>query len=274
MSLYRRHNEYLRVFILSTVFFFVAISLYLMFVMSFKDAGQIAQNLWAPWPPYHPENYATSWKYVYPYLGNTLFVGIVTVLLTLFFGSISAYVFARHRFPGREILFMAIILLMMVPGILNLIPLFVICKSLHLLNTLWGVILPSVAGGQVTTIYILRTFFEEQPEDLFDSAKIDGASDFQIYRHIALPLAQPILATLAVMTFVGQWNNYIWPLVILKDDALYTVTIGLAHLESQMNFPYGELMAGYTLASVPLVLLFLFTMRLFIRGLASGAIKA
>ena len=121
-------------------------------------------------------------------------------------------------------------------------------------------------------IFVLRQFFESQPSALVEAAHIDGASRFQIYRHIALPLAKPIIATLAVMNVVAIWNDFIWPLVVLQQDN-YTISVGLRYLEGQNYVEYGPLMAGYTLAALPLVVVFLVSMKLFIEGISSGAIK-
>lgn len=233
------------------------------------------------------ENYIEAYKYVLPYVRNTIFIAVVVVVLSLLFSSLAAYAFARYDFFGKSVLFSMIILLMMIPSVLNLIPLFVIVKNFPLLggNNFFGngghgmlnnylvVILPAVATAQIMNIYILRNFFEGLSEGVFESGRIDGATDLQMYWHICLPLSRPIMGTLAIMTIVGQWNNYLWPLVTLKKESLFTITIGLAHLEGQFASDYGLQMAGFTLAAVPLIILFIFTMKFFIRGLSSGAIK-
>jgi ABC-type glycerol-3-phosphate transport system permease component len=233
------------------------------------------------------ENYIEAYHYVLPYVLNTVIIAVSVVVFSLLFASLSAYAFARYNFWGKSVLFGMIIVLMMIPSVLNLIPMFVIVKSFPffggnnlfgqgghgLLDNLLVVILPAVAGSQIINIYILRNFFEGISEGLFESGRIDGASDMQMYWHICLPLSKPILGTLAIMTIVGEWNNYIWPLVTLKKQSLMTITIGLAHLEGQFTSDYGLQMAGFTLAAIPLVILFMCTMKLFIKGISSGAIK-
>jgi len=145
---------------------------------------------------------------------------------------------------------------------------------MHLLNSLLALILPAIAGGQVINVYVMRNNLETLAKDLFDAAKIDGASNFQTYWHIAVPLSKPIMGTLGIFALLSQWNNFIWPWIVIKDMEKMTITAGLAKLEGQHLSDYGLQMAGAALASLPLIILFFFMMNLFIRGMQSGAIKA
>ena len=243
---------------------------------SFKDNSQFYSTFWGPAWPLHWGNYADAWRQLYPVLINTVFVGLVSAFGTIFLASLSAYVFARHRFPGHDLLFYAIIALLMIPGVLTLIPLFLLVKDLGLLNTYWVLILPYIAGGQAFAIFVLRSFIASQPEEIFESARIDGANEFTIYQRIAMPMAKPILGTLAILALLGTWNDYIWPSVTLRNPELWTISLKLVSFSSQWASlqQYGPMFAGYVIASIPLLVLFMFTMRLFIEGLASGAIKA
>lgn len=286
--------EWLKLGVLSAVAIFALLPVYFMVVISFKDMVQFTNHPYTPTLPLHFSNYVRAWEYVGPYIGRTLFVAVLATATTLFLGSLCAFYLAQFRFTGKEVFFYYVIILMMVPGILNLVPLYVLVTQLdnvlrglsrmlserlpgmqfelRMLNTLWALILPAIAGGQIMMIFILRQFFESQPAALVEAARIDGASNFQIYRHVALPLAKPIIATLTVINVVAIWNDFVWPLVVLQRDH-YTVSVGLRFLEGQNYVEYGPLMAGYTLAAVPLVIMFLFSMKLFIEGIASGAIK-
>lgn len=285
--------EWGKVGLLALVSLFVLAPVYLMGVISLKDKLQFVQSAFMPTWPLHFENYRTAWQYVGPYIGRTVFVAIVATFLTVALGSLCAFIFAQISFTGKKIIFIYIIVLMMIPGILNLIPMYVLVTridqllramndtlaqalgydlKLRYLNTLWVLIVPAVAGGQIMMIYVLRTFFAAQPRALFESARIDGAGLVQTYFHIGLPLAKPIVGTMAILNIVALWNDYIWPLVVLQRDH-YTVSIGLRYMEGQNYIDYGPLMAGYVMSSIPLVILFIFTMKLFIEGLASGAIK-
>ncbi|MCB0063712.1 MAG: carbohydrate ABC transporter permease [Caldilineaceae bacterium] len=243
---------------------------------SFKDNSQFYSTFWGPALPLHWGNYGDAWRQLYPVLVNTVFVGVVSAFGTIFLASLSAYVFARHRFPGHDLLFYAIIALLMIPGVLTLIPLFLLVKDLGLLNTYWVLILPYIAGGQAFAIFVLRSFIASQPEEIFESARIDGANEFTIYQRIALPMAKPILGTLAILALLSTWNDYIWPSVTLRNPELWTISLKLVSFSSQWASlqQYGPMFAGYVIASIPLLILFMFTMRLFIEGLASGAIKA
>ena len=255
---------------------------------SVKDNNQFFHQFWALRPPFHWENYTQAWAAIYPYIGNSVWVTIATVVGTLLVASLSAYAFARHRFPGREALFYAILALMMVPGVLTLVSAFMWMKQFPLAggNDLWGkggngllnshlaLILPYIAGGQVFAIFILRSFIAALPEELFEAARLDGASEWRLYSQIALPLCRPILGTIAVMTTLSTWNDYVWPLIVLSDDRLKTLSIGLAFFRGAYVTTYGPLLAGYVIASLPLLILFLLTMRAVIAGLTSGALKA
>ncbi len=255
---------------------------------SLKDNAQFYHRFWSFGPPFHWENYAAAWEAIQHYVLNSVVVTVVTVAGTLLVASLAAYAFARHRFPGREPLFYAVLSLMMVPGVLTLISSFMWMKRFPLAggNDLWGaggtglldshlaLVLPYVAGGQVFAIFILRSFIAALPEELFEAARVDGASEWRLYSRIAMPLCKPVLGTVAIMVTLSTWNDYVWPLIVLSDDTRKTLSIGLAFFRGAYVTTYGPLMAGYALASLPLLLLFLLTMRTFIAGLTSGALKA
>lgn len=255
---------------------------------SLKDNAQFFHDFWGLKPPLRWENYSQAWEAIHPYIWNSVRVTVLTVIGTVGVASLSAYAFARHRFPGKELLFYCILALMMVPGVLTLISSFMWMKQFPLaggnnlygeggsglLNTHWALVLPYIAGGQVFAIFILRSFLAALPEELFEAARLDGASEWRLYAAIAMPLSRPILGTIAVMTTLSTWNDYVWPLIVLSDDGMKTLSIGLAIFRGAYLTTYGPLFAGYVLASLPLLALFLFTMRAFIAGLTSGALKA
>ncbi|MCC6454573.1 MAG: carbohydrate ABC transporter permease [Caldilineaceae bacterium] len=243
---------------------------------SFKDNSQFYATFWGPAFPLHWSNYIDAWRRLDDSILNTIIVGLVSAFGVTLFGSLAAYVFARHTFPGRDTFFFAIIALLMIPGVLTLIPLFLLVKDMGLLNTYWVLILPYIAGGQAFAIFVLRSFIASQPEEIFESARIDGANEFTIYARITLPMAKPILGTLAILSLLSTWNDYIWPSVTLRNPELWTISLQLVSFSSQWASlqQYGPMFAGYVIASIPLFLLFVFTMRLFIEGLATGAIKA
>jgi ABC-type glycerol-3-phosphate transport system permease component len=249
------------------------IPFWVMLITSFKSLTQYYHDTWLPEVPLHLDNYVSAWSAVQPYLVNSLVVTISSVVGVLTVSTLSAFAFARYQFPGRTFLFYMIISLMMIPGILTLVPAFVWMKQLGLINTLWALILPYISGGQVLAIFILRGFIASLPEELFEAARIDGAQMLQIFWYVAVPLCRPILSVIAIMNILSTWNEYVWPLVVIGDDSRRTITVGLQYFQTLYQTDYGPQMAGYVIASVPLLLLFFFTMQQFIRGLTSGALK-
>jgi ABC-type glycerol-3-phosphate transport system permease component len=250
------------------------ITIILMIFLSLKDNGQIYGRFWSPPNPIRWENYIDGWHVMRRYIFNSLVYSLTSVVGVVFLSSLSGYVFARHRFPGRETIYVLILALLMVPGVLTLIPSFVLVGQLGLLNTPWALILPWTAGGQVFGILLCRTFFATLPQELFDAAKIDGASEFEMYRRIAVPLSWPILVTLSVMHLVASYNDFVWPLITISDPTIQVVTVGLTQFTSQYGVTdWGPRMAAYAVAAMPLVILFSFGMRYYMRGLTSGAIK-
>ena len=245
-----------------------------MLVISGKTYAQFTTDPFTLSIPFHWENFAFAWSRVAPYIGNSLIVSVGSGLGVLILSSLSAFIFARYRFPGREFLFYLIISLLLIPGILTLIPQFVLVRDLHLLNTRWALILPYISGGQVFGIFLLRSYFAALPEELFEAARLDGAGEMTILTRIVLPLSWSILGTLAILHVLGTWNDLIWPVLVINDDSLKTVVTGIASYQGQYASDWGLLMAAYTLASLPLLLLFMVTSRYFIAGLASGALKA
>ncbi|MBT6148029.1 MAG: carbohydrate ABC transporter permease, partial [Gemmatimonadetes bacterium] len=185
----------------------------------------------------------------------------------------AAFFFARYRLPGRSVLWYFFLILMLMPGVANLVPLFVLLRDLNLLNSLWALIVVGVSGAQVIQIFILRNFIEEIPQDLFDAAEVDGAGPVSQIVNIVLPMSGAVISTLAILQFIGVWNDFLLPFLVLRDDSMLTLAAGLIKLDAEYVKRWGEMMAGYTIASIPLVLIFLFTMRLFVRGISAGAVK-
>jgi multiple sugar transport system permease protein/raffinose/stachyose/melibiose transport system permease protein len=167
-----------------------------------------------------------------------------------------------------------VIFLLMVPAVLSLVPTFLLIKNVGLMDTLWALILPYIAAGQVLAIFIMRSFFASLPEELFEAARIDGAGEIWVFFNIAVPLVRPVLVTIAILQVLSSWNDYLWPFLVIKSDSLKTLVVGLVSFQGRFGTDYGPLMAGYAIASVPLLILFLVSMRSFIEGLSQGALKA
>jgi ABC-type glycerol-3-phosphate transport system permease component len=249
----------------------IALAPYLfMVVTSLKTNQQFADSFWQISFPLHFENYSAAWNQIAPYLFNTAVVALTSIVLILLIASISGFVLARYRFAGRSFIYGAVLVLMMVPGLANLIPLFIIMKDLGLLNTYVVLVVPYTAGGVVLGTILMRNFVEGIPQTIFDAARIDGASGARMYRSIMLPLSLPVLGTIALITVSSVWNDFFWPLLVISDDSLRTVSVGLQFFQGQNATDYGPLMAGYLLASLPLILLFTFLSKYFLAGVQGG----
>lgn len=202
---------------------------------------------------------------------NSIFITLVQTILYLFVASLAAFVFARLRFPGRDTIFLLYLATLMIPGEVTLIPKFILMKELHLIDTYAAVILPGVFNAY--GVFLLRQFFLTLPESLEEAAILDGASYFGIYRMIILPLSGPALATLAIFAFMGAWNDFLWPLIVINTDIMKPLSVGLASFHGlyETNWPY--LMAASTLALIPIVLVFVFAQRYFVEGIAITGVK-
>lgn len=219
------------------------------------------------------KNYTSAWTEIdLPRLYlNSLFVAIVGTAGQVFTSAMAAYAFSRLRFPGRDKLFFAYLATMMIPGSVTLIPMFVICRNLHWIDTYWALIIPGIFSAYGT--FMLRQFFMGMPTDLEDAAKIDGSSYFGIWARIILPLSKPALATLTTFTFMGFWGSYMWPLIVTISPELRTLPIGLQYFVGQHATNYSQLMAASTIALIPVLLLFIFNQRYFVEGIRMSGIK-
>jgi ABC-type glycerol-3-phosphate transport system permease component len=202
---------------------------------------------------------------------NSLVVASAVTIIKVVIDSMAGYAFAKMSFPGKDILFLVVLLTLMVPFAATLIPLFIIVRDFGLTNTYPGLILPALASP--IGIFMMRQFIETLPTDLENAARLDGCSEFQIYRRIILPLVRPGLVVLGVFTFMTQWTSYIWPLVIATREDMLTVTVGVQSLRALFTVNWGILSAGAVLSMLPLFLVFLFLQRYFIAGSIAGALK-
>ena len=260
---------------LTIIVFLMLSQVAILFIMAGKDASQMATSPMLPTFPYHWENFERAWNLgIKDYLGNSMVLSLSIVIGDVALSVITAYVFARYQFPGKVLFFSAILALLMIPGILTLVPRYILIRDMRLLDTLWAVILPSIFGASAFQIIVMRTFFQSLPEELFESARIDGAGHVTLLWKITLPLSIPIISSMAILRFNGAWNDLIWPLLVLNRDEIRPLSVGLVLLSTNSNAPeIGVQMAGSVIASIPMILIFLVGMRSFINGLSSGAIK-
>ncbi len=220
------------------------------------------------------ENYtrALTTNHFGQYFLNSAIVSVSSTTITVVLSAMLAYAFARWEFPGRDLLFYAMLGTMMVPTLTLIIPQFVLAKQLHLLNSRWGLVVV-YSAGTAFNMFLLRGFFEEIPQDLLDSALIDGAGPFTTFWRIALPLARPALAATAIFSFLGAWDEFTWALTAINDEKLYTLPIGLRLFQQQHGTEWGLVFAASVIAVLPTILVFVIFQRHFIKGVMSGAVK-
>lgn len=207
-----------------------------------------------------------------PPLVITLQVVIVVVIGELVCSSLAAYAFARLRFPGRDLLFWVYLATLMVPFVAVMVPRFAMLSELGLRDTFWGIVLPSMFGTPYT-VFLLREFFRAIPEDLLDAARLDGAGHLRILRHVVLPLSRPILSTLLIITAVTRWNDFLWPLIITSGERWRVLTVATAALQSEFNGNWTLVMAATTLATLPLMVLFVVFQRHIVRSITITGMK-
>jgi multiple sugar transport system permease protein len=205
------------------------------------------------------------------WLANTLLIGGAITVFHLLFDSMAGYAFAKRQFPGRNLLFWLVLSTLTVPAQVTLIPVFFLLKDLNLLDSYPGVILPGFAD--VFGVFLMKQYIQTLPSELESAGRVDGASDWQIYRHIILPLCTPALAVLAIFTFQRYWNGFILPLVVLRDSYKYPIQVGLATLQGEFNTDYGMLMTGAAVAAVPMMVVFFAFQRYFVEGIRIGGVK-
>lgn len=261
-------------FVLGSLGFLTFVPIIMLLQLSFKSEQQMADAMWLPTLPLRTINYLKAFNLMGPYIRNSMVFVLGTVTISIACSVLAAFVMARYAFPGREFFYMAVLALMMIPGVLTLYTRFVTTVDLKLNNTNWGVWLPLAAISQPLQIVILRTFFASIPEELFEAARLDGAGEISMLHQIALPLAKPILTTLIVLQINGVWNEFIWPMMVLSQPERWPAILGVWRLRSQFTrSDLGAQYAGFVLACLPLLVLFSLSSRAFVRGLTSGAIK-
>ncbi|MEJ2193579.1 MAG: carbohydrate ABC transporter permease [Ignavibacteriaceae bacterium] len=208
-----------------------------------------------------------------PYLKNSVVISLLTIIGTVLSSSIVAYAFGCLEWPGRNTIFIFIIATMMLPLQVIMIPLFIMFKELGWLNTIKPLTIPAFFGGGAFNIFLLRQFFLSIPKSLLDAARIDGCSELRIYWSIVLPLAKPALATVAIITFMFAWNDFLGPLIYLSEKAQGTLALGIAQYAGQMNPEYSVLMAASVLMMLPIIIIFFMFQKYFIQAFTMSGIK-
>ncbi|MEU4232914.1 carbohydrate ABC transporter permease [Nonomuraea sp. NPDC026600] len=246
-----------------------------MYLGSVKTQSELLRRPPTWWPEtFTFENFATWFGRLnfQTFFLNSVIVAVFTVLGTLLFCSMVGYALAKLDFAGKRVLFLLVLITLMVPGVVTFIPLFVVVSKLGMVSTYPALIIPFLAGPM--GVFLMRQFISEIPDALIEAARIDGAGEVRIFTRIILPLCGPALATLAILTFLGSWNNFLWPLVVAQTEDMYTLPVALSLYSVGQNATnYGVLLAGSVLVITPVLLLFVALQRYFIQGIAATGIK-
>jgi len=209
------------------------------------------------------------------HLGRSLFnstlLAVAVTLISLVVNSMAGYAFAKYRFRGRAPLFKLLIASMVIPAQVTMLPLFLLLNKMGLINTYFGVIIPGMAS--IFGIFLIRQFAMSIPDSLLEAARMDGAGDFRIYWSVILPLCKPILVTLAIFTFMGTWNDFLWPLIVMTDDSMYTLPVALANLAGEHVQDTELMMAGSVMTVLPVLVVFALVQRYYLAGIMAGSIK-
>ena len=252
----------------------MVLPIFIMVSSSLKEASDIFKIpiQWIP-NPFRPENYPEAMR-VAPfgrYFFNSLYVGLWTVVLNVFLSTLAGYGFAKYNFWGRNIMFLAILSTLMIPFQVIMVPLYIIVRNLGWLNSYTGLIVPWAVSA--FGVFMMRQFILSIPGELMDAARIDGASELGIFWHVILPLCKTPMVTLAIFTFLDSWNNLLWPLIVITKVEMRTVALGLMEFQTLHGTAYHLLMAGATVATIPILLLFMFLQRYFIQGVVLSGLK-
>lgn len=227
---------------------------------------------WVP-KTFQWRNYADIWHKsdMFTWLTNTVFLSVAVTALQLFTGSFAAYGFSKVRFRGRNTLFLLYLATIAVPWQAYMIPQFILMSRLHLSNTLWSIV--ALQAFSAFGVFLMKQFYETIPDELSEAARLDGLSEYGIYRRIMLPLSIPALASLTLLTFVNTWNDYLGPLIYLRDPEIWTIQLGLKTFVGQYNADYALIMTGSVLSVLPIAVIFLLGQRYFVEGIATSGLK-
>lgn len=241
---------------------------------SLQHEGKQISTIWE-WftPPYTLQNYPDILKgtSTFRWFVNSFIVAVVTTILTVLSATMAAYAIAKIPFKGSKLIYVYFLFGLLVPGEATTVPMFILANNLHLINTYLGLILPMVANAMYLIITV--NFFSTLPNELLEAVRVDGGSEITIYTRIALPLSKPIISTVALMSFIGSWNNYLWPLLCVFDEKLFTLPIGIPTLLSIERPDYVIPMTANLVASLPMIILYLIFEKQIVQGITSEGIK-
>ncbi len=212
-----------------------------------------------------------SRKVIFRWTLNSIIVAGTVTIVQVFFCAMAGYSLAKKRFPGRKAIFAIYISSMMIPTQVTLVPLYIIVAKFGLVNTYAGLILPAISAP--FGVFLMRQFMLSVPSEMLEAARIDGAGEFRTFMKIVLPISKPALAVLGIFTFVGQWNSFLWPLIITNTNEMRTLQAGLSLIQEEVPMQYSYLMAAATFAAIPMIIVFFSFQKYFLRGITVGSVK-
>lgn len=260
------------ILLMAVICLIVLFPIFFMVLTSFRTDEDVVYNGYRLFPEvfslgsYKGVLSATSAQPVLKWFVNSLVVATLSTVLTVFIDALAAYGYARMKFKGRDIIFTVLMFTMMIPGVINLIPTYSIVSGLHLKNTIWALILPGLGG--VGNIFLIRQFMYTVPRQLDEAAAIDGAGHIRIFFGIILPQLIPVLVTVGLFTFLGSWNDLLWPMIVMTETENRTLTAGLSVLQGQYDRRYASLMAATVVSAVPVMTIYLFAQKYLLQGIS------
>lgn len=272
----RMINRILLYSVMSLIALIIVVPLLWMFSTSFKPKPQLFSKeiYWIP-KTITLENYQKILDNpstpIAKWFANSVFVAVVHTGIVLAISTAAAYAYARLEFPGRKLLFALLLVTLFLPGVMFLVPNFTTITRMKLLDSFAGVLLPGFAA--VFPVFFMRQFFESIPKELEEAAQIDGATILQTFFKIVLPLSKPAIATLAIIEFLGSWNDFLWPILVLKNSQMLTLQPGLRTLQGAYTSEYGLMMAGAVIVAVPVLVLYIFLQRYIVQSVATTGLK-
>jgi ABC-type glycerol-3-phosphate transport system permease component len=247
-----------------------------MFLTSLKTNPEVHTNLFGLPQEWKWENYVhvLTTTNVPRYILNSAWISAVTVLGILVFALPAGFAFGQLKFKGNNIFFLLLLAGIMIPGQTTILPLFLQMKRFNLLDTPWAMIIPYIAAGLPFAVFLMRGFFRSLPMELFDAATVDGASPYQVFWHVMMPLTRPAISTLVVFYFMWTWNEFLWALLVMTRDTFKTITVGIyTSYQNQYMFDWPLMTTGLVIVTAPIILIYLVFQRQFMAGLTAGALK-
>ena len=273
-----KKNVYkLFLFLFMLLAFFISVyPLLWVVIQSLKTETEFLESIWTLPARLNFQNYATAWNDagMSRYFMNSVVVTLVTTAVNLVFVTCAGYAFAKLKFPGKTFFYYMIIFNLLIPPAIILLPMFTMVNRMHLVNTLPALVFPYFQGFAPMGLIICRNYFEDLPDELMEAGKLDGCSNMQVFRKIMLPLAKPILATMAILSAMQVWNEYLWALTSITDESKYTLSVGVALFNKKTEtVGYSPVFAALSISALVIVVVYLCMQKNFVKSIAAGAVK-